>query len=178
MSSVVSDHYAEALYTLAIEENAVDQYLADMKLVESVMEEDPNFVAFFSHVNINNEVKTEIIDKAFAGSISHYVLNFLKLLVQKRRIQNIKDIAKSFIKKCQAFLGIEEGIVYSAFELSEQQKADIEKAIGQKERKTIVLRNIIDPSIVGGVRVQISNRVYDGSVKKKVSMLKEELLRK
>ena len=75
-------------------------------------------------------------------------------------------------------MGIEEGTIYAVYDLSPDQIKVIEHAISQKEQKTITLRVVKDPSLIGGIRVQVGNRVYDGSIKNKVSKLKEELLRK
>ena len=74
--------------------------------------------------------------------------------------------------------GIEEGMIYTPYELTDQQIQDIEKAISQKENKKVTLKVSIDPSLLGGIKVQIANRIYDGTIKNKVEMLKKELLRK
>ena len=73
---------------------------------------------------------------------------------------------------------IEEGMIYTPYELTDQQIQDIEKAISQKENKKVTLKVSIDPSLLGGIKVQIANRIYDGTIKNKVEMLKKELLRK
>ena len=156
--SVVGDRYAESLFDLAKEENKVTQYLDDIKLVGEVLDSDPQIVQFFNHVQ--------------------YVLNFLKLLVQSRRIRYIDDIVKSYINLSNQYLGIEEGMIYTPYELTDQQIQDIEKAISQKENKKVTLKVSIDPSLLGGIKVQIANRIYDGTIKNKVEMLKKELLRK
>lgn len=174
----ISERYAQSLLELAIEEHQLNDYLADMKLVDSILNSDPQFVQFFSHVLIEDDVKYKLIDDAFEGNVSQYVLNFLKLLIQKRRIRYIKEIVKSFIALSNQYLGIEEGIIYSPYTLDEKEVKAIEQAISQKENKTITLKVVIDPTLVGGVKVQINNRVYDGSIKNKVEMLKKELLRK
>lgn len=172
----VADRYAESLFELALEDNAVEDYLNDMRLVDTVLESDPSFIPFFAHVLISDETKNKLLDDSFGTSVHKYVLNFLKILVKKRRIRYIKEIVRSFIKLSNKHLGIEEGVVYSAFDLSDEQLAAIEEAVSKKENKKIILRVIKDPSLIGGVRVQINTRVYDGSVKNKVSRLKESLL--
>ena len=176
--NAVSERYAESLFSLAIEENQLDQYLSDIKLVDDVLSSDPQFVQFFSHVLIEDDVKYQLIDKSFKGNVNTYVLNFLKLLVQKRRIKYIDEIVKSFIVLTNKHLGIEEGIIYSPYALDDKEVKDIEKAISSKENKKVTLKVINDPTLVGGVKVQINNRVYDGSIKNKVELLKKELLRK
>jgi len=171
--SVVGDRYAESLFDLAKEENKVTQYLDDIKLVGEVLDSDPQIVQFFNHVLIENDKKIQLLDQSFKGNVDQYVLNFLKLLVQSRRIRYIDDIVKSYIKLSNQYLGIEEGMIYTPYELTDQQIQDI-----QKENKKVTLKVSIDPSLLGGIKVQISNRIYDGTIKNKVEMLKKELLRK
>ena len=176
--SVVGDRYAESLFDLAKEENKVTQYLDDIKLVGEVLDSDPQIVQFFNHVLIENDKKIQLLDQSFKGNVDQYVLNFLKLLVQSRRIRYIDDIVKSYIKLSNQYLGIEEGMIYTPYELTDQQIQDIEKAISQKDNKKVTLKVSIDPSLLGGIKVQIANRIYDGTIKNKVEMLKKELLRK
>lgn len=176
--SVVGDRYAESLFDLAKEENKVTQYLDDIKLVGEVLDSDPQIVQFFNHVLIENDKKIQLLDQSFKGNVDQYVLNFLKLLVQSRRISYIDDIVKSYINLSNQYLGIEEGMIYTPYELTDQQIQDIEKAISQKENKKVTLKVSIDPSLLGGIKVQIANRIYDGTIKNKVEMLKKELLRK
>lgn len=176
--SVVGDRYAESLFDLAKEENKVTQYLDDIKLVGEVLDSDPQIVQLFNHVLIENDKKIQLLDQSFKGNVDQYVLNFLKLLVQSRRIRYIDDIVKSYIKLSNQYLGIEEGMIYTPYELTDQQIQDIEKAISQKENKKVTLKVSIDPSLLGGIKVQIANRIYDGTIKNKVEMLKKELLRK
>ena len=176
--SVVGDRYAESLFDLAKEENKVTQYLDDIKLVGEVLDSDPQIVQFFNHVLIGNDKKIQLLDQSFKGNVDQYVLNYLKLLVQSIRILYIDDIVKSYIYLSNQYLGIEEGMIYTPYELTDQQIQDIEKAISQKENKKVTLKVSIDPSLLGGIKVQIANRIYDGTIKNKVEMLKKELLRK
>ena len=176
--SVVGDRYAESLFDLAKEENQVTQYLDDIKLVGEVLDSDPQIVQFFNHVLIENDKKIQLLDQSFKGNVDQYFLNFLKLLVQSIRIRYIDDIVKSYINLSNQYLGIEEGMIYTPYELTDQQIQDIEKAISQKENKKVTLKVSIDPSLLGGIKVQIANRIYDGTIKNKVEMLKKELLRK
>ena len=176
--SVIGDRYAESLFDLAKEENKVTQYLDDIKLVGEVLGSDPQIVQFFNHVLIDNDKKIQLLDQSFKGNVDQYVLNFLKLLVQSRRIRYIDDIVKCYINLSNQYLGIEEGTIYTPYKLTDQQIQDIEKAISQKENKQVTLKVAIDPSLLGGIKVQIANRIYDGTIKNKVEMLKKELLRK
>ena len=170
--SVVGDRYAESLFDLAKEENQVTQYLDDIKLVGEVLDSDPQIVQFFNHVLIENDKKIQLLDQSFKGNVDQYVLNFLKLLVQSRRIRYIDDIVKSYINLSNQYLGIEEGMIYTPYELTDQQIQDIEKAISQKENKKVTLKVSIDPSLLGGYKVNLGNVVYDNSIKLQIKNLK------
>lgn len=174
----IASRYAESLFDLALEANSLDKYYQDMELVETVLDSDPKIVQFFSHILIEDSAKIELLDKSFKGVVDTIVLNFLKLLVQKKRMRYIKDIVKAFRGMTNDYKGIKEGIIYSAYDLSDDQVKSLEDSISKKENKTVHLKVIQNPLLVGGVQVQIDNRVYDGSIKNKLESLRKELLRK
>lgn len=175
---VIASRYAETLFDLAQEEKSIEKYATDMQLVNEVLSSNPTFVQFFNHVLINDKDKIDLIDKSFKGQIDEYVLNFLKLLITKRRIKYILDICKAFKGLCNECFGIEEGILYTSIDLDAQQIKRIEQAVSTKENKTVNLQVIKDESLIGGIKVVLDNRVIDGSIKNKVELLKRELLRR
>ena len=166
----VAVRYAESLFDLAKEMNQVEAYSKDIDLIRTVFESDTSFVSFFSYVLIEDEAKFALLDKSFKGQVNDYVVNFLKLLVRKRRMRYVMEIIEHF--------GILEGILYTNYDISVQEVKEVEDALSKKENKTIRLRVVNDPSLIGGIKVEINNRVFDGSIKNKVALLKKELLRK
>lgn len=173
----VANRYAESLFGLAKEENKIEQYEKDMALVSNVFDTE-GLVQFFSHVSVKDGDKFDILNKSFKNQVDVYVLNFLMLLVKKRRIKYIKDICKEFQSLCNEHFGITVGKVYSAFELSKEQITKIEEAMSQKIGKKTQLHMVIDESLIGGIRVEVNNHVYDDSLSYKLESLRKELLRK
>ena len=90
----------------------------------------------------------------------------------------VMEIIKAFKSLTNEYVGIQEGILYSSYDISDAEVKEVETALSKKENKTIHLRVVKDPSLIGGIKVEINNRVFDGSIKNKVSLLKKELLRK
>lgn len=176
--NAVALRYAESLFDLAKELDQVEAYSKDIDLVETVFNSDPSFVPFFSHVLIEDEAKCALLDKSFKGEVSDYVVNFLKLLVRKRRMRYVMEIMEAFKTLTNDYFGILEGILYANYDISETEVKEVEDALSKKENKTIHLRVVNDPSLIGGIKVEINNRVFDGSIKNKVELLKKELLRK
>ncbi len=169
--------YAQSLFDLAKEENKIESYCDDMKKIHEVFS-DESFVKFFSHVTLKDEIKINILKESFQNQVSTYVFNFLLLLVKKRRIRYIVGICKEFQSLCNKYFGIKEGILYSAFELSQDDVHEVEKAMSIKVNSKVQLRVVVDQSLIGGIKVEIENHIYDNSLSYKLESLKKELLRK
>ena len=91
------------------------------------------------------------------------------------------EIIEAFKALTNEHFGILEGILYANYDISVQEVKEVEDALYyliKKENKKISLRVVNDPSLIGGIKVEINNRVFDGSIKNKVALLKKELLRK
>lgn len=173
----IAKRYAEALFALAKEENAVKQYQKDMEKVEGIFQ-DSTILQFFSHVAIHDEDKYQVLDQCLKGQIETYVYQFLLLLIKKRRIRCILLICHQFQHLCYEYLGIQIGKVWTAFELSQDELKKIEEAISTKTKKKVLLKQMIDTTLIGGIKVEIDNHIYDNSLSYKMGLLKQELLRK
>lgn len=174
----VALRYANSLFEIAQEENAIKRYEADLNLVKQVLCQDADILSFFMHFNVSKEAKKETLDRAFKESVSPYVLNFIKLLVDKNRADSLVEIIDAFHILTNEYLGIKEGTVYSSLPLTKEEITEIEKAVSKKMNAKIILKNLVDESLIGGVKVMVGNHVIDGSIKNKMDLLKQELLRK
>jgi len=173
----VASKYAVALFELALENNQLDLYQEQCRTILSSLDENQEFFAVLNSKFLSIEEIFEIIQKTFVG-VETDIISLLKIIVENHRVDILKDILISFNSLCNQQKGITEGILYSAFELDKQTIANIEKAIGKKENRQISLIFKIDPSLIGGVKVVINNRIYDASVKNKLSEMKQSLSNK
>ncbi|MEG0277525.1 MAG: ATP synthase F1 subunit delta [Coprobacillus sp.] len=174
---IISNCYAESLFDLAKEEKSVETYQKDMLKVQEVFK-DESLVKFFSHVALLDDIKIDVLKKSFQNQVSTYVFNFLMLLIKKRRMRYINGICDCFESLCNDYFGIKIGKVYSAYELSQDELVKIESAMSQKVEKKVKLRMVKDESLIGGIKVEIDNHIYDDSLSYKLESLKRELLRK
>ncbi len=175
--NAVAMRYAESLFDLAKEENAVEAYQKDMLKIHDIFE-DPAIVQFFSHVALQDDIKVNVLNKSIEGQVSTYVYNFLLLLIKKRRIKHIVSICQCFQSLCNEYFGIKVGKIWSAYELSKDELIKVEEAMNKKLNKKVQLRMIIDESLIGGIKVEIDNHIYDDSLSYRLEALKQELLRK
>lgn len=169
--------YATALLDLAIEEGKVPQYKEAMKTLAFAFKSNPDLGILLSSAFIRIDEKRTTIDRLFSDPDLPSLSSFLKVLVDRDRIKDFRDIAKAFNQVANAHLHIEEGIIYSTLPLSNEKISDIEHAIRLQSRTNVELTNEIDPDLIGGIKVVIHDRIYDGSVANMLSSLQSQLLK-
>lgn len=169
--------YATALFELAKETDSIDAWQGQMQSIRSVFVQNKDYISFFGHYRIANSSKKEVLRNVFQDKVDKNVLNFLLLLVDKKRIKHILGIATSFHSICNASKNIKQGIVYSVKELDINDKAKIEETVGKSLNCTVDLTNQIDRSLITGVKVVVEDQVIDGSLRNRMNSLKSELLK-
>lgn len=174
----VALRYATSLFELASETESIETFEKDLSLVKNVLVSDEAILKFFNHYSITKEEKIKVINQAFKNEVSLYVLNFLKLLVDKNRTSYLLKIIDAYHHLTNKHLGIKEGTIYSTYMLEENDIKRIEEAMSQKLNAKVKLFCEIDTSLIGGLKVVVENHVEDGSVKNRMNLLKQELLRK
>ena len=88
------------------------------------------------------------------------------------------DIFDGFNSLVNEYRGVKEGLVYSAMPLSEKEIDHISKSISEVEKMPIELKNKVDPTLIGGIKVVINDHVYDGSIKHQIEDMRLSLLKK
>ncbi|MDD6468138.1 MAG: F0F1 ATP synthase subunit delta [Erysipelotrichaceae bacterium] len=175
MNSVTA-RYAEALFELAQEENKIDLWQQQMDLVQQVIEKNPQIIRILSHSKIEQEEKKSIIEQVFA-SLDRPVFNFLRLLVDKGRINYIQEISLAFHRMCNESKGIQEGVVYSAYPLDRSEVQMLEEAVSKKLNQKVELKTKLDDRLILGAKIVVDDKVIDGSLKNRMEMLRTSLLK-
>lgn len=174
--SQAAQRYAEAFFELAQEEGKVKAWKQQMDQVALVIENVPELKGFFGAVKITNEEKKQLLIQSFEGKIDDTCLNFLCLLTDKKRINEVSLILKMFHSLCNAHDGIEEGIVYAARPLNEAQIKELEDSFKMNGRH-VELTMKVDESLISGFKIILDDEVIDASMKSKIERMKHELLR-
>lgn len=170
------NRYALALFSIALDENKVEEYQKEAKAVYKSVVENNGLVHLLSSYFLTQEEKGQIIDEIYQGLELGELKNFLKVIVKNGRGDILEKILKEFNKICNEYRGIASGIVYTADELSETQIEAIEKSLSEKEGIDVELQSEIDKSLLGGVKVVIGDRIFDSSLKSGLESMKSSLL--
>ena len=172
----ITSRYAEALYSLKRESNSLESAQEEVKELKKVFVENPDFVVLLDSSYKTLEEKIEIIDKTMVG-VDEEIKTLLKIVVKNHRARFIVEIFDNFNSLVNEYRGVTEGLVYSTEKLSESQLKKLNDTISEVEKRPTELKNIIDPSLIGGVKVVINDHIYDGSVKHHIEDLKLSLLK-
>lgn len=175
MESVAS-RYGLALYSLALEENKIDSWQKDVKTLKSIFEKNTDFIMILGSSFLSLEERIEILEKTLVG-VDRSIVALIDVIMENNRTDLILDVFESFNSYCNQYRGVSEGLIYSTLKLDQTVIDQIEKKISKIENNKVELKNVIDPSLIGGVKIVIKDRIYDGSIKHSIEMMKKDLLK-
>lgn len=175
-SDVLARRYARALYDLGKEENVGQKFLDDLNYVVGLMNVSDELKSIMESPLYDVNLKKKMLGKLLVNTdTSIYIENFLNILLEKDRFYQIFDILDSYYDILNEIAGKVTARVISAVELTEAQQKKISDVFSKISKKNINIETEIDPSIVGGLIVDVEGLVYDGSIKSNLIKFKESL---
>lgn len=156
--------YSASLYAISVEENSAKDVYDSLKLIEKIIEENPDYTALLASSNLKCEEKERLIDEAFEGQIHTFALNFLKILAKKRICDILIPCIKEFEKKYLDDNNIENATIITAIELDEAKKQEIVEKISKSTGKTVNATFSVKEEIIGGIVVEMENSGIDASI--------------
>jgi F-type H+-transporting ATPase subunit delta len=175
-NSMVAKRYALALFQIAKEQKLLGVVEEELRVVREVMHYNKELSAVLKSSKLSLEKKKEVIRASF-GSVSAYVLNTLLILIDRHREDEIVEVANQFFELANEEAGIAEAEVYSTRELTDAERDAISATFAAKVgKKSLRIENIVDSELLGGVKLRIGNRIYDGSLRGKLDRLERKLL--
>ncbi len=172
----VSSRYAVALMELAEEKNLFEQVSNDIEFVCNTFSKSKELRNIISSPVIEQEKKTAILTEIFSQHVNADALNFIKFIIDKNRDDLLFSILKRFVDLRDEKLGIANAEVYSAVDISEDQKNDLAGKLKEFTGKKIKAQFKTNENLIGGFKVKIGDKVFDASVANQLSTLKKTLL--
>ena len=165
VSSEIGEPYAQALMSLAQQNDLAEQFGETFRDLESLLSESREFKDFVLNPVIKNEDKKSVL-KQVMGDANPYLLNFMMLLVDKRRIIFLEPIVEQYLSLLRKLNQTVLAEVTSAQELNDDQKGRIvEKVKGIVEARDVELKTSVDPNLIGGVIIKVGSKVIDASLR-------------
>ncbi len=168
--------YAEALYGL-VPENRRQEVLDTFGTVLETLDREKDFSRLLSSHNVSLSEKRGAIDAVFGPLCAKtpHLLPFLKVVSDHHRMGELPKIYTAYRSLVYCDMGVKEGIAYSAERLSKAQLSSIEEAVGRKIGSKVSLLNITDSRLLGGVKVAIDGKVFDGSLSGRLANMRRQL---
>ncbi|MCR5691516.1 MAG: ATP synthase F1 subunit delta [Eubacterium sp.] len=176
MAKLVSKVYGDALFSLALEENRVDEIWEETKVLRQVMVENPDFIPLLCNPNMTEAKRSEILEEIFQGKISDASMGFLEVLVKKGRLEEIVSVLDYFDDCTKEYKKI--GVVYVSTPkaLSKDQKKKVEDRILEvSDYETLETHYSLEPDLLGGMVIRIGDRVLDNSIRSKMDLMTRKL---
>lgn len=176
MYEYLDRRYALALYQAAEEKDKVEEYLKDLREICELIDNNKDFYEVIKHPQISTKRKKETFINIFKGNIDEELLSFLLILIEKDRILFLREKLNEFEKIDLERKNILRGIVKTTVSLKENEFNSLISKLEAKYGKKVILEQVIDPTILGGIYVRINNEVIDGTVKLRLENLKKIML--
>ena len=173
--SLVSLTYGTALYEAARDGQKTERVLQEISELASLIEKEADFKEFLNSPALDDDEKKAVIEKIFRGRYCDEVVNFLFVLIDKDRTQQLNKIARQYLSLYDAEKGIAEGYIYSTIPLKDELLTRFEEEMARLLRKKVRLENRIDESLIGGVKIQADGKLIDKSLKSDLDRLRKEL---
>ena len=111
----------------------------------------------------------------FGGQVHPYILNFIKLLVEKEHFDAFPDCCRWFHQQYNEDFRVVEARVTSAVPLAEEERASLTSKLEEMSGRKIALIATVDPALIGGLRVEMEGKRYDNTIQNKLDRLKYSL---
>ncbi len=175
-NSIVAKRYALALFELCQEKKNLDTVVEEARLIIEVFSTNEELLSFLKHPKISFQQKKQMLADAFAN-LSTELKNTLMLMVERKRIPEIAQMAEDFVELSNEEKSVADAQVYTIRPLTEAEREAVSATFAPKVgKKSLRIDNIVDRDIIGGMKLRIGNRIFDGSVSGKLNRLERQLL--
>src|SRR5689334_17494208 len=174
--STIGRNYAEALIALARKDDEIEEYGELVNSIATAMSEDQTLRTFLESPKLAASHKIEILQKALGRRVPRLFLRFIETVIQKRRQMLIPEIAVEY----QALLDQAENRLHAnvtvARDATEPEREAMARQLSRLFGKRVVPHINTNPAILGGIIVRVGDTVMDGSVRRRLSVLKQRML--
>jgi len=178
LAKSIGKKYARALYETAEGKNSVE--LCRSALFDFTAALGKEAFAAFKNPAISLKEKQKVLRKTFElhkSPAPEELINFLCLLIEKKRFDFLPEIREGFESIYDAKHGIREAEVKSAFPMPEEQQLKIKQSLEKKYNSKFILEYSVEPELIGGLVITMGSEMIDGSLKSRLLKVKALLLK-
>ena len=171
----VSRNYAEALFELGEKHDQLEVFQDGIGAIAELLDENDDFRRFLETPRIDAEAKKDVVRKAFGDALPRPLLNFVLITLDKRRQRLLRDIAREYTTLLDEHLGRTHVEVRVARELDDATVEEVARKLSDLLGTEAIPHVRVRPEILGGVVVRTGDRVYDGSLRRRLEGMRRRL---
>jgi F-type H+-transporting ATPase subunit delta len=168
----VGSVYGEALYSLALEEGLCGRILEELTVLNQCLSQEPDYIRLLSSPNLSKQERCAVLDDSFRDKVHPYVLNFLKILTEKGYMKHFSNCCGAFEDHYNLDNGILPVTAITAVALSDEQAKKLSEKLSRVTGKQIKLLSKVDPSVLGGVRLDYDGKRLDDTVSHRMDAIR------
>jgi F-type H+-transporting ATPase subunit delta len=168
--------FVNALLEIAAKKGLMERIEKDLALVSDVITKHGKLEKTLFHPSITRNEKKKLIKKVFGASVSDLMVNFLNLLVDRRRERIVEFLPAIYKETVDASKGVINARVTTVAPLTESQMSGLKKRLDKLTGKNVEIEVVQDPQILGGILIRVGNKMIDGSIAGRLKNLRTRLL--
>lgn len=170
----VAKRYAEAVFDLAKEAQNFDGWLADLRILAELAEDDQSR-RFFANPAISEDAKNSAIREFLSASTDTGARNLARLLIHRGRFEELPIMYEVFEDLVLQEQGVAVANVTTAIELTDEEQQQISTGLQRLIGRDVRLRPVVDEAIIGGLVARIGDQMLDGSVRSQLRQMRTRL---
>lgn len=175
MAELIAKRYSNALFEVALEMDNLDQTGEELSFITGSLEEHEDLFKALKSPLIKSDEKKEMLKAIFQEHVSKELMNFLSIIIDKHRGGELVEIGREYKKLAALHQNTIEAVATTAVEMSQEQMDALSKKLSETSGKTVTLQNLVDPTIIGGVFVKMGDKIIDGTMKRRLTEIEEQL---
>lgn len=172
----VASRYAKSLIDLAKEQNVLEAVKNDIIQFQRIAKQNHSLQTMLKSPVVNNGDKIAVLNKVFNTGFNAMTLSFFAIVVRKNRSAVLESISEAFLQQYNDLNNIISATVKTAQAIDTSVTAEVTQFIEKQSGKKVSLTTVIDPSLIGGLVIQIGDNLYDASISGKINKVKQNLL--
>ena len=166
----VARPYAEAVYKLAVAKNALSEWSAMLRDAADIAENE-NIKALLGNPVVSAKQLGELLLEIGRNRFNEDGRKFLNMLAENNRVSILPQISDLFEQLKAQHEGVIEATIISAFDMSSSQLRNLVSALERKFERRIEAKVQVDPELIGGVKVEIGDEIFDASIRGKLEAM-------
>ena len=175
MADELIEGYAQALFNVVKAEGDLERVEDELYRFGKLLESNNDLKQALSDQHIDRSQRVKVLEDVLADKVSPHTLGLVTFVVAQERGRQLPQILEELSELAAEARNSVVAEVRTATPLDASERKSLAKALGRATGKNVEVKVIVDPSIIGGVVTKIGDTIIDGSIKRRLEQLREQV---